>query len=105
MIRLRPHTLQYLVETPGTEAPNGDYIAGEKRFNGAIPCRVAYAQQAREIRFDDGRTFVPRYVVYLDQDVRAFKRGERVRLLHQDAAEECEVVDFKRDQLHARLWV
>jgi len=47
--------------------------------------------------------------VYLNQDCREFKKGERVRLFGLDGLvpndKDFEVVGFHRNQLNAQLWV
>ena len=106
MILFRPHILQYQVTTGGCEDENGDYHPGTFSFEGDIPCRYEPNGKADQIAFEDGKTYVYSYVVYLNQDCREFKIGDVIRLLNNgDLVAEKQVQGFHRGQLNARLWV
>lgn len=102
----RPHVLQYQVTTEGHEEPNGDYIPCESTFEGEISCRYEPNGKANTIAFEDGKTYVYQYVVYLDQDCREFKCGDLVRLLSNGRVIATKQVQgFHRGQINARLWL
>ncbi|WP_300701315.1 hypothetical protein [Bacteroides sp.] len=104
--QFRPHRLQYQVLSEGYEDENGDYHSGEFRFEGDIPCRFEPNGKATTIAFEDGKTYVYQYVVYLDQNCREFKIGDIIRLLsNRSTIAEKQVQGFHRGQLNAKLWV
>nr|DAQ59857.1 MAG TPA: hypothetical protein [Caudoviricetes sp.] len=102
----RPHILQYQVTTGAYEDNNGDYHPGESHFEGDIPCRYEPNGKANTIAFEDGKTYVYQYVLYLNQDCRDFKCGNIVRLLNNGVIiAEKQVQGFHRGQLNAKLWL
>ncbi len=104
--QFRPHILQYQVTTGEYEDEIGDYHPGDSHFEGNIPCRFEPNGKATTIAFEDGKTYVYQYVVYLDQNCREFKYGDNIRLLRDGVVvEEKQVQGFHRGQLNARLWV
>ena len=104
--QLRPHILQYQVTIGEYEDEIGDYHPGDSHFEGDIPCRFEPNGKANTIAFEDGKTYVYQYVVYLNQNCREFEYGDIIRLLRDGVVvEEKQVQGFHRGQLNARLWV
>lgn len=102
----RPHILQYQVTTGGYEDDNGDYHLGTSSFEGSISCRYEPNGKANTIAFEDGKTYVYQYIVYLNQNCREFKIGDIVRLLNNGILiAEKQVQGFHRGQLNAKLWL
>ena len=104
--QFRPHILQYQVTIGEYEDEIGDYHPGDSHFEGDIPCRFEPNGKANTIAFEDGKTYVYQYVVYLNQNCREFEYGDIIRLLSDGVVvEEKQVQGFHRGQLNARLWV
>lgn len=104
--QFRPHILQYQVTVGEYEDEIGDYHPGDSHFEGDIPCRFEPNGKANTIAFEDGKTYVYQYVVYLNQNCREFEYGDIIRLLRDGVVvEEKQVQGFHRGQLNARLWV
>jgi hypothetical protein len=102
-----PHSLQYLVSTPGYEDENGDYHPGEEHWEGNIPCdAVPSTGKAVERVFEDGVLRSYSYTVYLPSDCRMFTVGDRVKISLLGGIErEFEVKGFHRYQLQCKIWV
>ena len=64
--QFRPHILQYQVTIGEYEDEIGDYHPGDSHFEGDIPCRFEPNGKANTIAFEDGKTYVYQYVVYLN---------------------------------------
>jgi len=80
-MKLRPHILKYQVITGGYEDEKGNYIPGTSEFTGEIPCRAVPNSRAAEIAFEDGRTFVYAFTVYMDEnDWWYFKVGDLIQV-------------------------
>ena len=104
--QFRPHILQYQVTIGEYEDEIGDYHPGDSHFEGDIPCRFEPNGKANTIAFEDGKTYVYQYVVYLNQNCREIEYGDILRLLRDEVVvEEKQVQGFHRGQLNARLWV
>ena len=104
--QFRPHILQYQVTIGEYEDEIGDYHPGDSHFEGDIPCRFEPNGKANTIAFEDGKTYVYQYVVYLNQNCREFEYGDIIRLLRDGVVvEEKQEQGFHRGQLNARLWV
>ena len=108
MLDFRPHKLKVITFTAGGFENDGTPIADTESTE-EMPCRIVPNGSAQQIRFEDGTAHVYSYSVFLDQDCREFKIGERVKLIGLDGEidndKEFTVLGFFRNQLNARLWV
>lgn len=109
MLDFRPHKLIVKTFTGGGLDENGvpqpDSVETEE-----LPCRIVPNGSSQQVKFDDGVARNYSFSIYLNQDCRAFKVGEKVKLVGLDGTEiendkEFEVIGFFRNQLNARLWV
>ena len=108
MLDFRPHKLQVTNFVAGGFDENGVPLP-DSEVTEEVPCRIVPNGSAQQIRFDDGTAHIYSYSVYLNQDCRQFKVGEKVKLIgldgEQDNDREFRVLGFFRNQLNARLWV
>ena len=108
MLRLRPQILKYQVITGGYEDGKGNYIPGTSEFTGEIPCRAVPNSRAAEIAFEDGRTFVYAFTVYIDSDERDFKAGDFIQVWDSDGRKILEKPVHGspyHKQLHTKIYV
>lgn len=107
MIELRPHNLKYKIINAGYEDNEGNYHKGESSFSeDLIPCRYEANGKASAVAFEDGRTLVYEYMVYLNKNCREFSLGETIQLFNKgQLIAEKKVKGFHRGQLNAKLWV
>lgn len=107
VLKLKPHKLEWLVIGEGVELENGDYIEGDKKWEGGIPCdAVPLSGRATEVKFDDGTTKVCSYVIYLDKCARDFSLDETVRVhLLGSGIKVGKVKGFVRYQMQCKLWL
>lgn len=108
-ISFRPHKLLAVTHVDGGIDENGIPSEDTEEFT-EMPCRIEPNGSARQIRFEDGTAHIYSYTVYLDRDCKAFRVGDKVRLVGLDGemtdnAKEFRVLGFHRYQLSARLWV
>ena len=109
MLNFRPHKLQVITFTSGGYDENGVPLPDTEATE-ELECRIEPNGSAAQVRFDDGVAHNYSYSIYLNQDCRTFKVGEKVILFGQDGlplenSKQFEVVGFFRNQLNARLWV
>lgn len=107
ILQLKPHTLEYQVTSQGYEDANGDYHKGESYWQGEIPCDAVPASgKSNEVQFEDGSVHKYSYTIYLNNDVRDFCVGEKVRVtLYGGVKRVFTVKGFHRYQLQSKLWV
>lgn len=107
VLTLKPHKLQYLVIENGYEDANGDYHQGDSHWEGSIPCdAVPAGGKSNEIQFEDGTFHRYSYTVYMPNNVRHFKIGDRVKITFlEGVVREYDVKGFQRYQLQSKLWV
>ena len=108
MLDFRPHKLLAVTFISGGEDEDGVPLPDEESVE-EIPCRIESNGSARQVTFEDGIAHDYSFSVYLDQDCREFKVGDKVRLVGLDgfikSDKEFKVLGFFRNQLNARLWV
>lgn len=106
ILRLKPHKLEYQVTQEGYEDSNGDYHEGQSSWEGCIECDAVPSGKSNEIKFEDGSVKYYTYTIYLNNDVREFVLGEKVRItLYGGIKRVFTVKGFHRYQLQAKLWV
>ena len=109
MLDFRPHKLIVRTFTGGGLDEHGVPVPDSESTE-EIPCRIVPNGSSQQVRFEDGVAHNYSFSIYLNQDCREFKVGDRVRLVGLDGVEvendkEFEVIGFFRNQLNARLWV
>lgn len=108
IIKLKPYILDYEVITnDGYEDSNGDYHEGNSKWDGNIKCDVVSSGgKASEIKFEDGSKKYYTYTIFMNNDVRDFSIGEKIRLtLYGGVQKVFTVKGFQRYQLQVKLWV
>lgn len=107
VIDFKPHSLRYLVVTPGYDDDKGDYHPGETHWSEeAIPCNAVPAGKAEEREFEDGKIKSYTYTVTLPALCRTFGIGDMVRITHLGGIErEYEVKGFHRYQHQCKIWI
>lgn len=105
IIELKSNTIQVQEVTDGYVAENGDYIEGTTKWSRTYKCDAVSAGTANEISLGDGYTRKYSFTCYLSSRCRDFALGQKVRLTRYGKVYDLEVVDFKRYQHQAKLWV
>lgn len=109
MLSFRPHKIQVVTFISGGMDENGVMLP-DKEETQEMSCRIESNGSAGRVHYEDGIARNYSYTIYLDQDCRDFKVGEKVRLFGMDGKalendKQFEVIGFFRNQLSARLWV
>ena len=108
MLDFRPHKLIVKTFTGGGLDENG-VPQPDREVTEELPCRIVPNGSSQQVRFDDGVAHNYSFSIYLNQDCRTFKVGEKVKLIGLDGVvendKEFEVIGFFRNQLNARLCV
>ncbi len=109
MLNFRPHKLRVITFADGGFDENGVPQPDTESFE-ELECRIESNGSAMQVKYDDGVAHNYSYSIYLNQDCRIFKVGEKVILFGLDGqplenGKEFEVIGFFRNQLNARLWV
>lgn len=105
VLEIKANTIQVQDVAEGYVAENGDYIEGSSKWSMMYKCDAVPAGTANEVSFGDGSTRVFSFVCYLNSRCRDFQLGQKVRLVRYGNTYDLEVVDFKRYQHQAKLWV
>lgn len=108
MLDFRPHKIKAITFISGGKNEDGMPLPDtEEEIE--LDCRIVPNGSASQVHYDDGEARNYSFTVYLNQDCREFKKGERVRLFGLDGLvpndKDFEVVGFHRNQLNAQLWV
>lgn len=105
ILELKSNTIKVLQVSEGYVADNGDYIEGESRWGCDHRCDAVPSGTANEIDLGDGFVKKFSFVCYLSPNCREFIIGEKVLLERYGREYHLEVVDFKRYQYQAKVWV
>lgn len=105
VLELKPNTIQVKDVTEGYVADNGDYIEGTSKWSMMYKCDAVPASTANEISLGDGYTRKYSFTCYLNPKCRDFELGQKIRLTRYGVTYDLEVIDFKRYQHQAKVWV
>jgi len=109
MLDFRPHLLKVANITKGGKDALGQPLSDIEQWED-VPCRIEANGSGNQVVYLDGVARNYSYAIYLNQDCREFRRGEKVRLfglvdVELKGDKQFEVLGFFRNQLNARLWV
>lgn len=108
MVKRLPYTLTVFKKTEDTYNPDdGSFIPGTSGWEVVSKCRDEGNGGGSKIVTTDGEVYVYGAVVYLPTNCSKVATGERIRVLDKEGNIRLEGDNklFKKEQLHARLWL
>lgn len=105
VLELKANTIQVQEMAEGYVADNGDYIIGTTKWSRTYKCDAVPAGTAKEISLGDGYSRKYAFTCYLNPKCRDFQIGQKVKVTRYGMTYDLEVIDFKRYQHQAKVWV
>lgn len=107
-VRQFPYKLMVLKKTEGTYNPdNGSFTPGTEEWLNYSNCRDEGNGGGSKIVTEDSDVYVYGAVVYMPKSCPKVATGELIRVIDQEGNVRLEGNNklFKKEQLHARLWL
>ncbi|MDQ1859024.1 hypothetical protein [Chryseobacterium sp. WLY505] len=107
-IKQFPYTLKVLKKTEAQYDPDtGNWTPGSEEWITVSNCRDEGNEGGNRIVTTDGEIYVFGAVIYLPKTSSSVELGAKVRVFDKDGNTRLEGDNklFKKEQLHARLWV
>ena len=107
-IKQFPYTLKVLKKTEAHQDPdNGGWIPGSEEWISLSKCRDEGNGGGNRIVTTDGEIYVFGAVIYLPKSCPSVELGAKIRIEDIEGNTRLEGANklFKKEQLHARLWV
>jgi hypothetical protein len=108
MVRQFPYTLMVFKKTEGVYNPDdGSFTPGTEEWVNTSKCRDEGNGGGNKIVTEDSELYVYGAVVYLPKNCPKVATGELIRVIDNEGIVRLEGNNklFKKEQLHARLWL
>lgn len=108
MVKQYPYTLKVLRETESQYDENtGEFTPATSEWIEVSKCRDEGNGGGNKIVTTDGQVYVYGGVIYLPKNCPAIGKGENIQVVDADGNIRMKgaTVQFRKEQMHARLWV